>query len=150
MSATKDEVSKGKRVPASEMKEVQEFLDLKSEIEALRTQNPDVFMKFDDLIDRYNAALEIADKVVRTQGVSCGPFDNFSVSVDYDANKMFDELGEDLFLQCGGKVRTVPVYEIDKKQVEAAIAGKKIHEDSVGHFRSVSKKYHAPKKVVLP
>lgn len=143
------DTDKGKRVPVAEIPEVQELEDLRQEIEALKARNPDVFMLLSDLVDRYNAALEVADKAVRERGVSCGPFDNFSVAVKYDPVKMFDELGEDLFLQVGGSTTTVTEYVIDAKRVEAAIAGKKIPDECVEHFRKIEKKYHKPPKRVL-
>ena len=41
-----------KRVPISEISEVQEVVDLRQEIEAVKAQHPYVYMKLADLIDR--------------------------------------------------------------------------------------------------
>lgn len=137
---------KGVRVPVSSIPQVQELVDLQMEIEALKAQHPDVFLAYQDLVDRYNAALEVAEAAVREKEVSCGPFDNFSMAVKYNPAKMFDELGEEKFLQCGGKTSMVTQYTVDPKQVEAAIASKKIPEECVDQFIIVERKYHKPQK----
>lgn len=138
---------KGKRLPINEIPEVQEFLDLKQEIEALRAENPDVFMRYNDLVDRYNTKLEEADSKVRSLGVTCGPFENFSVSHTFDAAKMLDELGEPAYLACGGKITQRAVYEVDAAAAHAAIASGKIPKDAVGNFMTIKRSYHAPKKI---
>lgn len=140
---------KAKRIPASDIPEVEEALALKNELDTLRVDYPEVFMKYTDLVERYNAAIEAAEKIVRAKEVSCGPFDNYSVRVTYDPQKMYDELGEELFLECGGKSKTVVVLEVDDKAVEAAIAKKLIPEESVDEFMKIQRNYHAPKKITM-
>lgn len=147
-SSTTAVVTKGKRVPADQIPEVQEYLDIKQQLDALKAEHPDVFMLYTDLVDRYNTALEAAENAVRGQGVSCGPFENFSVSHKYDAQKMLDELGEELFLACGGAVGTKPSYTVDVATVEAAIASGKIPPATLDNFRAVSRSYKTPKKIV--
>lgn len=141
--------SKGPRLPIGDIPEVQELADLEMEINALKGEHPEVFMKYQDLVDRYNAKLEEADKKVRAEGVSCGKFENYSVSVKFDAAKMFEELGERMFLDCGGTVSQRAVYEVDPKSVEAAIAARKIPEECVDNFREVRRNYHSPKKLTV-
>ncbi len=144
---TKLRKEKGPRIPIADVREVQDLVDIENEIKALKAENPEVFTLLADLVDRYNAQLEIAAKVVRARGVSCGPFENFSTVVKYDPEKMYEELGEDLFLKCGGTLSQTTVYDVDQKKVEAAIAGKLLPEESVEHFINVTHKYHEPKKV---
>ena len=138
-----------KRVPISEISEVQEVVDLRQEIEAVKAQHPDVFMKLADLIDRYNAALEVAENKVRSEGVSCGPFDNFSTVTVYDPQKMYEELGEELFMKCGGSTETVTEYKVDTRKVDAAIATNQIPKQCVSEFSKVQLKYHKPGKISL-
>lgn len=139
---------KGPRLAIGEIPEVQAYLDIKQELDALRADHPDIFMPYNDLVDRHNTALEAAEAVVRTRGVSCGPFENFSVSHKYNAQKMLDELGEELYLSCGGKIGTVPSYTLDESTVEAAIASGKIPAATIENFRSISRSYKTPKKIV--
>lgn len=141
--------TKGPRLPVTEIPEVQKVVDLKQEIDALKADHPDVFLKLTDLVDQYNTALEEAINVVRSKGVTCGPFDNFSVSVKYDATKMYEELGEELFLQSGGTKAKVQQLKVDTNIVEAAIASGKIPKECVGHFRTISRSYHSPDPITI-
>ena len=143
----KSALSTGKRLAIGEVPEVQEYLDIKQQLDALRAENPQVFMVYNDLVDRYNTALERAAATVRGLEVSCGPFENFSVSYTIDPEKMFDELGEKNYLACGGQITKRAVYTVDPAAVDAAIASGKIPEEAVQNFRSKSLKYHVPKKI---
>ena len=135
----------GARVPISSIPKVQEMVDLSAEIEAFRAEHVDVFLKYADLVDRYNAAREMAEKEVRKKGVSCGPFVNYSVRVTFNAEKMFEELGEEDFLKNGGSIAQKTVYEVDKDRVNQAIAAKAIPEECIEHFTEISKSYKSPK-----
>jgi hypothetical protein len=137
-------VAKAPRLPVSEIPEVQKVVDLKQEIDALKADHPGVFLKLADLVDQYNTALEEASNVVRSRGVTCGPFENFSVSTKYDATKLYEEVGEELFLQCGGTKARVQQLKVDPNIVEAAIASGKIPKECVDHFRTISRSYHKP------
>lgn len=142
-------IEKGKRLPVSKIREVQELQDIKTELEQFKAEHADIFMQYKDLVDRYNSALEAAEKEVRSQGVTCGDFENYSVSVKYKPEKMFEELGEELFLKCGGSTSTKTVYEIDPKRVDAAVASGQIPEECVDNFREVRRNYHQPKKLAV-
>lgn len=141
--------SKGKRVAIGDIPAVQELVDLKMQIDGLKAEHPEVFMQYQDLVDRYNAKLEEAEKEVRTQGVSCGQFENYSVSVKYKADKMFEELGEEMFLANGGSTFQKTEYAVDQKRVEAAIAAGTIPEECVDNFREVRRNYHKPDKLTV-
>lgn len=137
------------RVAITSISEVQLAMDLKMEIDALKGEHPEVFLRLADLIDRYNTAVDDADKVVRAKGVSCGPFTNSGNAVKYNPDKMYDELGEELFLKAGGSVASVPVYTVNKETLEAAIQSGEIPEESVEHFRTVEKRYKKPTKLSI-
>lgn len=139
--------AKAKRVSVAEIQEVQDLVDLKQEIESLKAEYPEVFMRLADLVDRYNSALELAANTVRSMEVSCGPFDNYSASIKYNPERMYEELGEDLFLASGGSIGTVKQYKADPNIVEAAIASGKVPTQCVDEFRSVSRNYHQPNKI---
>lgn len=140
----------GPKLAISAIPEVEEVMDIKLEIDTLKGEYPEVFMRLTDLVDRYNTALEKAEKTVRAQEVSCGPFINFSATVKYDAEAMYDEIGEKLFFEIGGKVEHVATYKVDKDQVEAAIQTGKIPQESIESFRSIERKYKKPPKLELP
>jgi hypothetical protein len=142
-------VENGARLPAEAIPEVSAYLDVQEQLMALRVDNPDVFRQFDDLVEQHNTALEAAEKVVRLKGISCGPFDNYSTKINNDADKMYEELGEELFLQCGGSVSKKTVYAVDKNRVEAAIASGKIPQECLAEFQTTARTYHIPKKIIL-
>lgn len=136
-----------KKVPISDIPEVQEFVDLDTELQQFKAAHHDVFMPYADLVDRRNTALEAAEKVVRSRGVTCGPFINHSTRVTYNAEKMIEELGEDLFFELGGQIVQKPEYTIDKEALEKAIATKKIPAESLEYFRTESPAYRKPKPI---
>ncbi len=138
---------KGKRIPANKIAEVQELNDIKVELEQFKAEHADIFMQYKDLVDRYNTALEAAEKEVRSQGVTCGDFENYSVSVKYIPEKMFEELGEEMFLANGGSTVQKTEYKVDNKKVEAAIASGAIPDECVDNFREVRRNYHKPEKL---
>lgn len=141
------DAEKGARVPVGEIEEVQEFVDLEQEIAHLKAENPEIFMQLADLVDRRNTALERAEKIVRAKGITCGPFENYTAVAKYDAQKMYDELGHDMFLKVGGKIGQVTQYSVDKAQLELSLAQNKIPGECVEQFRSVQKNYHVPDKI---
>lgn len=138
---------KAKRVAVGDIPEVEEFVDLKREIDTFKAEHEHVFIQFADLVDRYNTALEAAEVTVRARGVTCGPFENFSVSTKINAEKALEELGVDLFHKVGGKSIKKTVYEVDKAVMLAAIAAGTVPADSVPHFVQESPSYHVPVKI---
>lgn len=140
---------KAKRVPINKVPAVQELSDVKTELEQFKAEHADVFVQYKDLVDRYNSALEAAEKEVRTQGITCGDFENYSVSVKFVPDKMFEELGQEMFLRNGGSMTTKTVYDVDPKAVEAAIASGSIPEECVDNFREVRRNYHKPEKLTV-
>jgi len=136
-----------KRVSADDIQEVSDFMDVKQELEGLKADHPEIFRLYTDIVQRYNTALEAAEKAVRTRGVSCGPFDLYSYTPQYDGEKMFEELGKELFLAYGGSTVRVTAYKVDKAKVESAIASGKIPADCVKEFKSMRAAYHKPEKL---
>ena len=147
MSTFKRAVTPGEKVAISDVPQVQKVMDLKLEIDALKGEFPEVFMRLADLVDRYNTAVEDAEKIVRATGITCGPFVNFSSSVRYNAEKMYDELGEELFFKAGGKLAEIPVYSVDKEVLEASIQNGTVPEETLEHFRTLERKYKKPEKL---
>lgn len=136
-----------KRISANDVVEVAEFLDIQQELTAIKAEYPEVFRMYAEIAERYNAALEAADKAVRAKGVSCGPFDCYSSHPKYNGEKMYEELGEKLFLACGGSMQKRIEYSVDKAKVEAAIASGKIPEECVPEFKSTQRSYHKPEPI---
>lgn len=145
--SSQDSTEKAKRVPVDDMPAVRDYLDVKEKLDAVRVDYADVFRVYDDLVLQHNTALELAGNQVRAEVLSCGPFENFSVSTVFDAQKMYDELGEELYLKCGGSIGKVATYTVDTAVLKAAIASGKVPADCVDSFRTIQRSYHTPKKI---
>src|SRR5690606_40642659 len=104
----------------------------------------------EELVHRYTTLLEGAENVARVRYVAGGPFYNFSTVVVYNAEAMIDELGQEDFYKYGGTYEVKSVYGVEKEVLEANIAANKIPEESLEQFRTVQRKYHKPKKFVIP
>jgi len=130
--------------------EVMAFEQAKSDIEEYKAMHKEVFETFDALVERYNTSLEAADKSCRAAEVNCGPFDLYQYKTTYDAEKFYNAVGRNQFLELGGSTGTKTTYEIDKARFEASVAAKKISKEVVDMVRKESPAYHTPKKAVIP
>lgn len=130
--------------------EVVEFIDANDAIQSFKASYPDVFKQYEELIERYNSALEQADKVVRARAVSSGPFDLYQFKTTYDAEALYNAIGRDQFLSVGGKLETQTVYDVDKGRLEAAAVQKKIPAEVMAQVRKETPNYHKPPKLVAP
>jgi len=138
-------------VPVKSIPEVDEFEKAQRALEEFKANNEEFFAMLQPLVDRYNASLELADKKVRAQQVSCGPFLlTGRPSVSYDAEKLIEEMGLDFFIEIGGVVSQRTVYEIEKAKAEAAFSAGYIPDEAVKVVRKIKVAYHKPDKVVLP
>jgi len=125
--------------------EVAAFLEAEQRLRQYRAQHSQVFKPYAALLEDYNQKREAADKVVRGQGISCGPWDWYSSQTKYNAQALFEALGRDKFLKVGGIMKTVTAYDLDEQKVEGAIARGEISEPVVGTFKAIIKKYKSPK-----
>lgn len=133
--------------PPNEVREVMEFLEAMERLEQFRMQHATVFAEYERLAADYNQKLEAADKEVRAQQVTCGPFDLYQFATSYDAKVLYDLIGRDQFLRVGGSEKRETTYQIDKTKVEIAIQQNVIPKDVVDVFKKVSPRYHKPEKI---
>ena len=64
----------------------------------LRNQYKDVFEQYEVLVEDHNSKLEQAEKVVRAQEVTCGPFELYQWQTKYKAEALYDAVGREQFL----------------------------------------------------
>lgn len=129
---------------------VQAFIEAKNRIEEFRANNYSIFKHYEQLISDYNDLLEDAEKEVRAKGVTCGPFIAFGDNSKINVDKLYDELGEDLFLKAGGTIETKRVLSIDKLKFEALADSGSIPQEVVSTCWEQGFRYRAPEKVRLP
>ena len=128
-----------------EIPEVREYLETVETIEVFRREHKKVFEQYDELIEQHNQRLEAADKTVRAREISSGPFVRTREQPIYDAKAFYDAVGQDKFLNHGGRINTVVQYEIDKEKVGRDIAAGKIDPHVVDIFRTLRPYYKTPK-----
>jgi hypothetical protein len=137
------------KVDANDVPEVLEYLMAEEELEEFRTHHAKVFAALAPLVEKRNATLEAADKVLRAGGLSCEPFNLTHFTVKYNPEEAFNMLGRDAFLAVGGKIENKTVYDIDKDRFEAANAQGKIAEEVVTNVRTETPTYKKPKPIIL-
>lgn len=130
-----------------EVPEVQEFLEAQEQLEDFKKQHLDIFREYETLVDNYNTKLGAADKTVRSEDVTCGPWDRYTEVETVDWQKLFEMVGRDTFLDIGGNIKTQTVYEGNKDKLKKAIAGNQVSAEDANHIIKVSGRYHAPKKL---
>lgn len=137
--------------PSKAVPEVEAFEKIQRELEEFKADNTEFFEVLGELTARYNAALGMAEKAVRSQQVSCGPFQlTGKPSISYDAEVLYEEMGRDFFFAHGGSVKQVTEYAVDRAQAEVAYAKGLLPAEIVSKVRKVKLSYHKPPTVALP
>lgn len=136
--------------PVAEIPEVSSFERLQEEYQAFRKANPEFFKYLEALAERYNSALEAADKAVRARQISCGDFALYQIATKYNADILFQGMGHDRALAVGGIASTRTVYEVDKTRVEASIASGAIPPAIADQVKKQEPRYKKPSKLELP
>lgn len=133
-----------------EIPEVLEYIKAEIELRRFITSHQKVFDDFSQIVGAVNSARSQADKAVRAEDVSCGPWDRYQVQVSYDARALYEAMGREGFLEVGGKLNTTTTYDVDKAKVKAAIARGDISKSVAEVVRKETPKYHAPTDIELP
>ena len=141
---------KARKVEPAEVPEVVEFIDAEGAINDFKEEHAAVFEQLAQLTERYNAALEAAEKACRGKEVACGPFDLYQFSTKYDAEALYNAIGRDKFLEMGGKLDTKTVYELDKGRFEACVSQNKVLPEVVAQVRKETPNFHKPEPLVVP
>lgn len=134
----------------TEIQEVREFISAQAALIEFKERNAPVFEQFEHLAESYNQRLEAAEKVCRTQGVSCGPFEMYQAQTKIDGHALHDSVGRENFVSIGGEINTKVEYKVDKARFEAAVAKGVIPQNVIDRVVSVSPRYHVPNKVEMP
>jgi hypothetical protein len=119
--------------------EVAEYMiadqELTEFIEDFKERHPGALEALEQLAERRNAVLEAAKKAVKARQMPCGPFEVHNVSTIYDADVLFNAVGEELFKTYGGSVETKTELKIDGKRFEAAVTFRKLTPELVEAVR---------------
>lgn len=146
----KEKKKKFNEVSAEEVPEVANFEKVQEEYRAFRATNPQFFEYLEQLAERYNTALEAADKAVRSKQVSAGDFVLYQFATKFNPDILFQGMGHDKALAVGGIASTRTVYEVDKARVESAIASGAIPPAIADQVRKMEPRFNKPNKLELP
>ena len=130
--------------------EVEDFLNAKKALEDFEEQHEEEFNRYRELAAEHNRTLEQADKAVRAQGISSGPFIRSHVNTKIDADKLYELVGRDEFLRLGGKLETVVQYSVDKTKFLSLASSNQVPKDLAAAVTIETPNYKAPKPVKLP
>lgn len=137
-------------VPTQSVPELVELEEATRDIVEYKEAYPDVFNDiYGGLIERFNAAVEAAEKAIKGQGIKqdAGPFRYRYTQVRYDADAFFEELGQEAFKEYGGVVTQVTKYSIDGKRFEAKAAAGAIPPAIVSRVRREVHYFSGPDKI---
>jgi hypothetical protein len=104
-----------------------------------------VIKDYKDLLEERDQLLQVAEHMARSLEVSCGPFIRTHVTVKWDANQLYQLLGEQQFLAIGGTKGTETVYTVDKDRADIAMKTGAIPAPVAAAARKESPAYRAPK-----
>lgn len=130
-----------------EIPEVLEFLVAEEELQNFRELHAQVFEEYAKYVERRNQKRGAADKAVRTQGVSCGPWDRYQEVTKWDWKIVYDMEGREKFVQGGGVLSTTTTYSGNKARADASVSAGIWSKDTVEAARKVEGRYHSPKDI---
>lgn len=133
-----------------EVPEVGAFLEIDQKIRDLINENPGFYQRLRELVEERNTYLQAAEKIVRANLASCGPFNKISEKLDIDAEKLFDELGDEGFAQVGGYTEQITTYKIDRTRFTSLLHAGHIPEEVKESCTKVTPSYKKPETYVLP
>lgn len=127
---------------SNNIKELERFQKAKEALE-------DALVPLQPLIEEYNDALEETEGAVRARGVSIGDFKIVREYDEYDADKLFELVGREKFLEWGGTEKTERKLGIDKTKLRSFIAAGKVPKSVVQQIHKRQRNYSMPKPLKL-
>lgn len=101
------------------------------------------------IIEEYNAALEEVDGAVRARGISVGDFRIIRAFDEYNADKLYELVGKDKFLELGGAETLTRKLSIDKVKLRSFIEAGKLQPEIVEQIRTTQRQFSTPKPLKL-
>jgi len=131
--------------------EVEAFIEVAEKYERVKAFYEEAVAAITSVQEEYNSALAAAEKVVREEGLSQGPFHVSSKREKVDAEELCRILGEDQFLAIGGTITTERVYKMDVATLKAKVAINVVSAAEVKPVLSSSYVYrNKPTPISLP
>lgn len=135
-------------VPAASILEVQAFLRQRKALDEWKKKHAKALGELAKIFVAYNPCLTAAEKAVKEQRVTCGPFHLKYFNADRDAVALRRVLGVDEFERRGGSVAKIEAVEMDKERFDAIVST--LPEETQARVVSYAPVYDKPKLLVLP
>jgi hypothetical protein len=139
-----------KTVPVETIPEVAKFIEAAAKWDRIKAAYEEAINAINTIAEEYNTSLEAAEKAVKANGVSCGPFTILSTAESYDANMLIELMGNEAYLKIGGEVSTIRKYEINKDKVNAALVTGALAPKIADAARKTVVRFNRLHKVELP
>lgn len=114
-------------------------------LDMFKIDHSKIFTEYNSLEEDVEQKRQVADKLVRSTGKSCGPWEAFTEQKTYNAQELYNLMGEEKFLALGGVLREETIYDVDKSKIDIAISQKLIPKEVAEVIRKITPKYRAPK-----
>lgn len=124
--------------------------ELSEFLEDVKRNHPGVLETLAHLTERRNAVLEAAQKEVKARQAPCGPFEVHNVAMIYDAEALYNAVGEEAFLTLGGSKETKVELKIDGKRFDAAVTFKKLPAELIDQVRKRRVSFKEIAKIWVP
>lgn len=138
------------KVNTNTIRELMSFLKQARALEDWKERNPQAAKELAAISACYNPALKAADEAVRGRGVSSGPFELYEWRPTVDNDKLFDELGADVFGKLGGTVVPREEHVFSGERFKALVAEGRIADGVIQTCVAWGPRYHGPKPLLLP
>jgi hypothetical protein len=127
------------------IKAIKSYETLEKKIALLDSEHSEFLKTREGYLEELERKRQVADAAIRAIDASFGPWERFSEQKTYDINGLYSLIGEDKFIELGGTVSQLPVYDLERDTLEVAIAAKKIPKSVVENILKITPKYRAPK-----
>lgn len=101
--------------------ELESLEAIEKQISTLVSTNQAFYDQLKGLLEQRNQLAAAAEKEVRKHEIEAGPFKIHRRVTKYDADKLYEEAGADMFAQLGGYVETIQVRKIDPTKFQALL-----------------------------
>lgn len=131
------------------VRELDRFERAKSRLALLRHANEGFFEELEGAVEEYNDSREQAEQAVRGRGVSMGDFKISREFDEFDADKLFELVGRDKFLEWGGAEKTERRLSVDKVKLRSYVTAGKVPKAVVDQILTKQRQYTTPKPLRL-
>jgi hypothetical protein len=127
------------------IKAIKSYETVEKKISLFESEHSEIFKTYDEMLEDLERKRRVADPAIRSTDASFGPWQRLTEQRTYDTDALYSLIGEEKFLDLGGTVSQMPIFDLEKDKLEVAIAARKIPKSVVDAILKITPKYRAPK-----